>query len=70
MEFRHAVNGIGILMSRSFHIKMLIASAPFMAAEHGCQTVVTAVLDVSCNIVQPHDSDNQQNFTVGITWLA
>ena len=31
---------------------MLVASAPFIAAEHGCKNVVTAVLDVSWNIVQ------------------
>ena len=51
IEFRHAVNGIGILSSRSLHIEMFVASASFMAAEHGCQNGVTAVSDVSCNML-------------------
>ena len=49
--------GIGILYLASFHIEMLVASAPSMEAEqceHGCQNVVIAVSDVSCNIVQLH----------------
>ena len=41
-------------VARSFHIEKLVPSAPFMAAVHGCQNVVTAVSNVSCNIVQLH----------------
>ena len=33
---------------------MLVASALFMAAVHDFENVVTAVSDVSCNIVQLH----------------
>ena len=35
IEFRHAVNGIGIVSSRSFHIEMLVPSALIMAAMNG-----------------------------------
>ena len=35
-----------------FHIELLVASTPFIATAHGCQNLVTAVSDVSCNIVQ------------------
>ena len=52
IEFQHAVNSIGILSSRYFHIEMLVASAPFMAVEHDSQNVVTTVSDASCNKVQ------------------
>ena len=54
MEFRLAVNGIGILWLRSFDIEMFVATALFMAAVHDFENVVTAVSDVSCNIVQLH----------------
>ena len=37
---------------RSFHSEIFVASALFMAAVHDFENVVTAVSDVSCNIVQ------------------
>ena len=40
------------MSSRFFNIEMLVAPAPLMAAEQGSKYMVTAVSDVSCNLVQ------------------
>ena len=41
-----------MLKTNSFHIEMLVAYTLLMADEQGSQNVVTAVSDVSGNIVQ------------------